>query len=336
MVLSLVELATLKCIQHPGLVEDVGTTPFHLLVPVLERMLAKQLRQIESKSPHIITDLERIWRLLIRKDFPDRPEVLPTQPSLRQLYAQYVEDREQLRKQSADRLRRMNEKLQNLKSKITTVPAGVIKEPRRRPMVWGKAQLYGSGGAGGWDTSRRPKTILARAKRDLADRELMFKVAPLRSSSAKVLLKYPQVVAPPRPRSTTTTTTTVTPPIPTPRSRPLGSAQLRSTNNSTAGQTVPPPPPLRHPLPAENNNTTSISPSPEPATSSPPPTTAGTAGTVRVRKRPASASIFMPTRRTATPVALAPPRPPKRPKPPPSSPQPRRRPIKATRSSIFS
>ena len=159
MVLSLVELATLKFIQFPMLVEDVGATPFHLLVPVLERMLAKQLRLLEQKSPHITEDLERIWRLLIRKDFPDRPEVLPTQPSLRKLYDQYVKDREQLRQQSANRLRQMSEELKNKKSKVIAVPAGELKEPRRRILGWGRSPL-----GGGWDGPRRPKTILARAR----------------------------------------------------------------------------------------------------------------------------------------------------------------------------
>lgn len=166
---SLVELATLKCIQYALHIQDVGDTPFALLAPVLVRMSAKQLRSVEEHSPRIKPDLDRIWKTLIEKDFPDRP-ALPSGVTLyRELYIKYCDDRDEFRARSATRLRKMNEKLKESKSKITTVEPGVLREPRRRVPTMANP--------GGFPRLARPNTIMAKAKRDLQTRGMMFRPA---------------------------------------------------------------------------------------------------------------------------------------------------------------
>ncbi|ODV80383.1 uncharacterized protein CANTADRAFT_49873, partial [Suhomyces tanzawaensis NRRL Y-17324] len=175
--LSLAELATNKIIQNIGKINDIGATPFHLLAPVLERMNAKQLNQIESTSPQIVPESDKLWRILIEKDFPNRP--LPTKKAVetevmpnRAAYHKYLEDRESFRNDLARRLRRITEKLKLEKSanKIVKVQE-LLKDPTVKRKNW-------SGSPGGFPRFNTPairgNSILSKARRDLQNRSMMF------------------------------------------------------------------------------------------------------------------------------------------------------------------
>lgn len=194
-VLSLVEIATKKCIQHVAKLEDVGATPFHLLIPVLRRMNAKQLGQIEDLSPQITPDSDELWTNLVSKDFPDRPilansiraskvkstranVVVPAGRTLqfcdmpmKSLYFKYSDERESFRQDSAERLRKITQKLKKEKSanSIVSVPE-LLRDPTVR-----RRRFDGGSGYSRTEASYGPKnSILNKARKEIRNRSLMF------------------------------------------------------------------------------------------------------------------------------------------------------------------
>lgn len=189
--LSLVEIATNKCIQHVGKLQDVGTTPFGLLVPVLRRMNSKQLGQIETLSPQITPESDELWANLVSKEFPDRPavqnsgkggqnsklDVATKGRALRfcdmpakSLFYRYSDERESFREDSAKRLRSITERLKNEKSanSIVSVPQ-LLRDPTVR-----RRRVYGGGGLG-YVPSHGPKnSILNKARKETRGRSMMF------------------------------------------------------------------------------------------------------------------------------------------------------------------
>lgn len=133
---------------------------------------------VEQNSPAIMPESDELWSGLIERDFPDRPSkpknalVGTTDDDMpnKLLYERYGDEREQLRASSAQRLRKMTQKLQKEKSKNSIVPIqGIMREPviRRRIPTMSLAPLtyskYGS------------KSILGKAMKDVQHRHLMFK-----------------------------------------------------------------------------------------------------------------------------------------------------------------
>lgn len=123
-VLSLTHLARLKCINNAHIINDIGITPYHLIEPVLMKKTAKSLRNIESMSPQIISDAEPLWKALVKRDFPDRPDsqIIPQNGkkvsiSSRNLYDKYVKEREQQRQNAASNLRQITRNLDEIKNK---------------------------------------------------------------------------------------------------------------------------------------------------------------------------------------------------------------------------
>lgn len=194
-VLSLVEIATNKCIQHVAKLEDVGATPFHLLVPVLRRMNAKQLGQIEELSPQITPDSDELWTNLVSKEFPDRPilansiraskvkskranMVVPAGRALmfcdmpmKSLYFKYSDERESFRQDSAERLRKITQRLKKEKSanSIVSVPE-LLRDPTVR-----RRRFDGGSGYSRSEASYGPKnSILNKARKEIRNRSLMF------------------------------------------------------------------------------------------------------------------------------------------------------------------
>lgn len=177
MVQSLFQLALATCVKNAGLIDDVGSTPYHLVRPVLRRLNAKQLSAVEVNSPLVTPETDELWQALIEKDFPDRPlpstnkrrliadtsEKMPTKA----LYDQYVDEREQLRASSAQRLRNFNRKLQKEKSRNMIVP---LKEIVREPVRRGISRTYLPMNRG----ASRPRTIIGKAMRDIQHRLPMF------------------------------------------------------------------------------------------------------------------------------------------------------------------
>lgn len=140
---KLLEICTKQCIQSVNFLFDVGSTPFHLLRPILQKMNAKQLQQVEAKSPQIMPESDVLWSALIEKEFPDRPlivrprklggtKVFDSMP-MKSLYYRYSDDRESFRKDAEERLRRITHRLKIEKSakSIVSVPQ-LLKDPTVR------------------------------------------------------------------------------------------------------------------------------------------------------------------------------------------------------------
>ncbi|CAH2355672.1 hypothetical protein CLIB1423_31S00232 [[Candida] railenensis] len=187
---TLVELATQKCIQNIYKLNDVGSTPFHLLSPVLERMNAKQLSTIETCSPHLIPLSDTLWPNLIEKDFPDRPiyskrRPVPIRPSIRHtkgdlfdermpnrsLYYQYSQERDAFRNDSAKRLRRITERLKQEKEAKAIVAVPTLL---RDPTVNSRKRMYNGTSVGRNTSSYQSNTIIGKARRELKNRSIMF------------------------------------------------------------------------------------------------------------------------------------------------------------------
>lgn len=178
MVQSLYEIALWKCIQLSARITDVGDIPYPLVKPVLKRLNAKQLMVVEQNSPALMPESDELWSALIERDFPDRPSKAKKalvggddddMPN-KLLYERYIDEREELRASSAQRLRKMTQKLQKEKSRNSIVPIqGIMREPvtRRRMATMSLApppySKYGS------------KSILGKAMKDVQHRHLMFK-----------------------------------------------------------------------------------------------------------------------------------------------------------------
>ncbi|SGZ47444.1 CIC11C00000002500 [Sungouiella intermedia] len=192
MVQSLYEIALWKCIQLSARITDVGDIPYHRVKPVLKRLNAKQLIAVEENSPAIMPESDELWSGLIERDFPDRPSkakfnlVSPEDDAMpnKSLYEKYADEREELRASSAQRLRKMTQKLQKEKSRNSIVPIqGIMREPvvrRRMPAMSLATPLYSKYGS---------KSILGKAMKDVQHRHLMFKSSsrsdPFAAFSAK-------------------------------------------------------------------------------------------------------------------------------------------------------
>lgn len=179
MVPLLKAIALQVCVQLAGRITDVGSTPYGLVKPILKKMTLKQLAIVETNSPTVMPESDEVWGLLIEKDFPDRPIHGGTKQELvigeltdmpnRALYKKYMEERDIFRASSAQRLRKMTEKLRKEKSKnsITPIPSIIRTTPIRRNYNGDPLLRYSS-------SSRSPKTILGKAMKDIQQRKLMF------------------------------------------------------------------------------------------------------------------------------------------------------------------
>lgn len=166
---SLVEIATNKCIRHVNQLQDLGDIQYHIVKPILRKMNAKQLSQVEDNCHQLMPMSDELWYELLRRDFPNRPIQLkkqlidgPRMPS-KGLYQTYSEEQESFRKDSTERLKRMTNKLKMQKSKNSVIE---VEQILRDPTV---------------KVNKGPKnSILNKARRELLNRSLMF---PKRSVS---------------------------------------------------------------------------------------------------------------------------------------------------------
>lgn len=169
---KLLEICTKQCIQSVNFLFDVGSTPFHLLKPILQKMNAKQLQQVEAKSPQIMPESDMLWSALVEKEFPDRP--LTVRPRklgvtkgfdsmpMKSLYYRYSDDRDSFRKDAEERLRSITHRLKIEKSakSIVSVPQ-LLKDPtvrRRRER----------------NNMENKNSILRKAIKESQNRALMF------------------------------------------------------------------------------------------------------------------------------------------------------------------
>lgn len=97
-------------------ITDVGDAPYDLVEPVLRKMSAKQLVDIEKNSPQIKVRSDDLWRRLIMKDFPDRP--VP-QSRFRKTYSKYFKEKEAHLQNASIRLREGMKKFEEEKAART-------------------------------------------------------------------------------------------------------------------------------------------------------------------------------------------------------------------------
>ncbi|TID29714.1 hypothetical protein CANINC_001727 [Pichia inconspicua] len=151
-VISLTQLARLKCINNAHLINDIGSTPYHLIEPILVKKTAKSLKQIEEQSPHIIADSENLWKLLISRDFPDRPLTHPISENgrrvnmkSRKLYDKYINDREVQRQNAVGNLKQITKNLNSMKNKnkVKSID-NFLPMKRQRVMTLPKQQSFKS------------------------------------------------------------------------------------------------------------------------------------------------------------------------------------------------
>lgn len=122
--LSLTHIARLRCINNAHLINDIGSTPYHLIEPVLVKKTAKSLKQIEEQSPHIISDSEKLWKSLISRDFPDRPLTHSVSENGRRvnlksraLYDKYITERDLQRKTAVGNFKQITKSLNDQKNR---------------------------------------------------------------------------------------------------------------------------------------------------------------------------------------------------------------------------
>lgn len=183
---KLTEISVSMCVRHVNNITDLGDLPYHLVRPILLKMPAKQLDVVETASGNLMPFSDELWQELIQKDFPTRPHNVISKVRARtmpykNLYLQYVEEQEQFKKNSTERLKHMTNIIKQKKSENSIVELdGILRDPTVR------VQKSYSGITG------NKNSILNRAKRELLSRSLMF---PKRSGVIKPI-RRPH---PPRP-----------------------------------------------------------------------------------------------------------------------------------------
>lgn len=167
-ILKLTEISVLMCVRHVTNITDLGDLPYHLVKPILQKMPAKQLDLVEKASSNLMPYSDELWVELIQRDFPTRPHNVASKVRAKQmahklLYFQYVEEQEQFKKNSTERLKHLTNMLKRKKSENSIVEVdGILSDPTVRVQ-----RLY-SGITG------NKNSILNKAKRELLNRSLMF------------------------------------------------------------------------------------------------------------------------------------------------------------------
>ncbi|KAI5954737.1 hypothetical protein KGF57_003760 [Candida theae] len=208
---TLLHLSQLCIKRHLSQLQDVGTTPYHLLASVLSLMSAKQLDQLESLSTQLTPHSDELWKQLILKDFPDRPVELGSVESLnklkfekmpyKSLYYKYVKQRDDFRKDSAKRLRHLNESMNKEKARNKIV---AVDKLMRDPSV-----RYRQSFRNGQQSSSlyNKNTILGKAIRESQTRSLMFGTSAMRKYDSYSAFKAREFAPMRAPKSSTRRTT---------------------------------------------------------------------------------------------------------------------------------
>ncbi|CAI5757610.1 unnamed protein product [Candida verbasci] len=156
-------------------INDIGLIPYHLLEPILVKMSSKQLSSLEEKSNQLMPYSDKIWKSLILKDFPNRPIEIKqlnkkkTMP-YKSLYYKYVKEREEYRKDSTKRLKKLNDSLMQEKARNKVIAVDdVLKDPTIK-----KRFDYGSNRNYRHATLPNKNTILGKARRETQSRSLIF------------------------------------------------------------------------------------------------------------------------------------------------------------------
>lgn len=119
-------LALQQCLKLAPYIEDVGNARYDIVKPLLARMSARQLSQLEKASPHLMAHSDELWRDLIAKDYPDR--VCPTN-NHRSGYYRIQKEKESHLGAARERLKRSQRQYEAQREACAIVP---ITEPPRR------------------------------------------------------------------------------------------------------------------------------------------------------------------------------------------------------------
>ncbi|KAI5969114.1 hypothetical protein CANMA_001781 [Candida margitis] len=301
-----------RCIKrHISQLQDVGTTPYHLLASVLSLMSAKQLGQLESLSTQLTPHSDELWKQLIIKDFPDRPaEIGPLELSklkfekmpYKSLYYKYVSQRDEFRKDSAKRLRHLNQSMNKEKAKNKIV---AVDEIRRDPSVRSRSPFQN-----GFQRQTPPinkNTILGKAIRESQNRSLIFGTHAMRRYNPYSAFKNRDFAPIRAPRSSTTT--------------------IRRTTFFDQSRRQPATPP--------KSSTAKMTPiKGKQASPSPPSSPDGLSNTLKKKRIQSQPSIFLQNKRHRPPSRTSPIRKPKEQEKEATEENPSK--IKPLKSSIFS
>ncbi|KAI1264133.1 RNA polymerase II transcription factor SIII subunit A-domain-containing protein [Xylariaceae sp. FL1019] len=125
MVKSLVELCTAVCIRNIKEITDVGETPYSVVRPILMKLdSAKQLRDLECRSPHLEEEDAECWQRLINKHFAALHRdhrYSPKNPRLwHKVYAKYEKMDAEQKEAAAEKLRASFQKINDKKQMNTS------------------------------------------------------------------------------------------------------------------------------------------------------------------------------------------------------------------------
>ena len=314
---TLLHLSQLSIKRHLSQLQDVGTTPYHLLTSVLSLMSAKQLDQLESLSAQLTPHSDELWKQLILKDFPDRPvELGPMELNklkfekmpYKSLYSKYVQQRDEFRKDSAKRLRHLNQSMNKEKARNKIV---TVDELRRDPSV--RCRLpFQNGYRRLQQLPYNKNTILGKAMRESQTRSLIFGAQAMRRYDPYNAFKTRESAPIRAPRATTRHTT-------------FFDSRIRQK------QPITPTKPVKEDIMPIRQKQTSPCPSS--------PSLQGEISDVVRKKRVQPPSIFLQNKRSRPPSRASPVRPEKKEKEGHKQKEPTRKEpsrIKPLKSSIFS
>lgn len=134
---SLVSLAQQQCLRFTSLINDVGYLNYDLVRPMLSKMPAKQLADIEQRSPQIEARSDELWRDLILREFVDR--ALPEDRGsnvYRETYYRFQADKEHQLDLARERLINRQREWQAHRNLSTINALAPTDEPRRRSLQW--------------------------------------------------------------------------------------------------------------------------------------------------------------------------------------------------------
>lgn len=128
---SLVSICQSKVLQQSASIQDIGSTPYHLIEPLLRRKTAKSVKTIEDSSPQVRSESDRIWYFLLERDFSDKPR---SRDNCRELYAKYESEHQSQFSQVETKLKMMKRKLIQQKSKVKQISVLPVSQRKQQQL----------------------------------------------------------------------------------------------------------------------------------------------------------------------------------------------------------
>ncbi|KAI0482626.1 RNA polymerase II transcription factor SIII subunit A-domain-containing protein [Xylariaceae sp. FL0804] len=165
MVKSLVELCTVVCIKNVKDINDVGSTPYSVLRPILLKIdNAEQLRRLEVDSPHLEGDDAECWVRLIARHFPRLSKQHNWEPrnpsSWHKVYAKYQRVEAEIKREAAEKLKNAFKSIKKYKETNISTLVDYNRNLPRTPQdikTWASHGSRPGGRRGGIDEPRSLK-----------------------------------------------------------------------------------------------------------------------------------------------------------------------------------